>query len=127
MRFYRRKIVTVEGYARRSFSAGWPLVLVPLLVIACTPPEKTRWTQPGNGASPVPADAVGCRVDANRRAERECLLDTQSRSDDAFETEGTLRNELARRDVKRNRQRLYENCLRNLGYERAPVTGRKTQ
>jgi hypothetical protein len=103
------------------------LVLVPLLVIACTPPEKTRWTKPSSGASPRPADAAGCRVDANRRAEREYLLDTQSRSDDAFATDGSLRNELTRRDARRYRLRLYENCLRNLGYERAPVKGQKAR
>ncbi len=127
MLIYSRKIVEVDGFTHRKTGARWLAVLAPLLVIACMSPDKTRWTRPGGGASPKPTDAASCRVDANRRAEREYLLDTRSRSDDAFATAGSLQNELARRDAKRYRQRLYENCLRSLGYERAPVAGGKAR
>ncbi len=127
MRVYSRKIVKVDGFTHTNPGARWLIVLAPLLVIACMSPDKTRWTQPGSGASPKPTDAASCRVDANRRAEREYLLDTRSRSDDAFATAGSLQNELARRDAKRYRQRLYENCLRSLGYERAPATDGKAR
>jgi hypothetical protein len=105
------------------FRAKWLVLVIPFVVVACASPEKTRWTQPGSGVVPKPTDTASCRADANRRAEREFRLDTQSRSDDAFATAGSLQDELAVRDAKRYRQRIYEDCLRSLGYERVP-TGR---
>lgn len=92
-----------------------------LLAAACSAPpqEKTRWTQPGSGAEPKSADAAACRADANRRAEREYLLDTETRSDRGFGTPGTVQNDLARRDARRYRQRLFEDCMRGLGYRKA--------
>ena len=114
-----RKIVTVGNAIRSKFAMAGVAASLAFLVAACAAPEKTRWTQPGTGAGPKPTDAASCRADANRRAEREFRLDTQSRSDDAFATSGSLQNELARRDAKRYRQRIYEHCLRSLGYEPA--------
>ncbi len=99
-------------------TSRWLLTTISVLAVACTAPEKPRWTQPGSGAAPKPNDAANCRADANRRAERELLLDTQFRSDSDFGSTGTLRDEMARRDAKRYRQRLYEDCLRSKGYER---------
>ncbi|NKB60353.1 MAG: hypothetical protein GKS00_28940 [Alphaproteobacteria bacterium] len=89
-----------------------------LLATACTAPEKTRWTQPGSGTGPKPTDLAACRADANRRAEREFQLETNPRGDRDFASPGDLRTELARRDAKRYRQRIYDECLRSLGYRR---------
>lgn len=91
-----------------------------LLIAACAAPEKSRWTQPGQTAGPKPSDLAACRADANRRAEREFALDTDSRGDRGFGASGGLQTELARRDAKRYRQRIYDECLRSLGYQKAP-------
>lgn len=93
-------------------------VTILVLAAACSNPERTPWSQPGSGAAPKPTDTASCRADANRRAEREYLLDTQSRGGDAFAAPGSLQNELARRDARRYRDRLYEECMRSLGYQR---------
>lgn len=111
----------MTDHRNRRFRTKWLALAIPLVVIACASPEKTRWTQPASGVAPKPTDTASCRADANRRAEREFQLDTQSRSDDAFATPGTLQHEFALRDAKRYRQRIYENCLRSLGYERTPT------
>jgi hypothetical protein len=101
-------------------AARW-LLTVMFLAAACAAPEKSRWTQPGGAAGPNPAVWAACRADADRRAEREYLLDTDPRGDRDFTTPGGLQNQLARRDAKRYRRRIYEQCLRSLGYERAPA------
>lgn len=119
MRIYRGKIDAVIDNKTKRFRFKWLALAIPFLALACASPEKTRWTQPGSGAAPKPTDAASCRADANRRAERELQLDTQSRGDSAFATPGSLQHELAVRDAKRYRQRIYEDCLRSLGYERA--------
>ena len=116
---YSRKIVAVGNADRSKFALTGAAAALAFLIAACAAPEKTRWTQPGSGAGPKPTDAASCRADANRRAEREFRLETESRSDEAFATSGSLQNELARRDAKRYRQRIYEHCLRSLGYEPA--------
>lgn len=116
VRIYSRKIVVVGNAIRSKFALTSVAAALAFLVAACAAPEKTRWTQPGTGTGPKPTDAASCRADANRRAEREFRLDTQSRGDDAFATAGSLQNELSRRDAKRYRQRIYEHCLRSLGY-----------
>ena len=117
MRIYSRKLTTVSSARRSKFAMAGVVAPLAFLVVACAAPEKTRWTKPGTNAGPKPTDAASCRADANRRAEREYLLDTQSRSDDRFASAGSLQNELARRDAKRYRQRIFEQCLRSLGYE----------
>lgn len=91
-----------------------------LFAAACSAPEKTRWNKSGGGGGPKPSDLAACRADAERRAEREFGLDTDPRGDREFGASGGLSTELARRDANRYRQRIYDQCLRSLGYERAP-------
>jgi len=99
----------------------WSSILAAIfLIAACTAPEKERWTQPDQNAGPKPSDFAACRADANRRAEREFALDTNPRGDRGFGASGDLQTELARRDAKRYRQRIYNQCLRSLGYQKAP-------
>jgi len=98
----------------------YALVLAAMaLAAACAAPEKTRWVRPGNDTGPQPTDLAACRADATRRAEREFLLDTEPRGDRDFGTPGDIRDEMAKRDARRYRQRIYDECLRSLGYRKS--------
>jgi hypothetical protein len=107
-----------------NIAALWVSILtLTVLIAACTTPEKSRWNRPGHGDGPKPTDLAACRADAKRRAEREFLLDTNPRGDREFATPSGLNSQLAQRDAKRYRQRIYNECLRNLGYRDAPARG----
>lgn len=87
-----------------------------VLLAACAAPEQPRYGPPPDGRSgPKSAQTEACWSDANRRAEQDYLRDTDNPADRGFSQPGYVQNELARRDAKRYRQRLYEECLRRSG------------
>ncbi len=99
---------------------GISILALIFFATGCTTPEKARWNQPASGTGPKPSDLAVCRADANRRAEREFLLDTNPRGGRGYGAPVGLDVEMARRDAKRYRQRIYDECLRSLGYSKVP-------
>lgn len=104
-----------------SIVIRWSSILATVLLItACSAPEKDRWDRPGQSTGPKPSDLASCRYDANHRAEQEFALDTIPRNDRGFGSSSGLQADLARRDAIRYRQRIYDECMRGLGYQKAP-------
>lgn len=85
------------------------------LLAACASQDRPRYSPPAAGSDRNAAATEACWSDANRRAEREYLRDSDSPGERGFSRAGGIEDELARRDAKRYRQRLYDACLRRSG------------
>jgi hypothetical protein len=95
------------------------MALILVSLAACASKETGRWVRPSDKNDRYSQDSAVCRSEAKRRAEREFMLDTQSLGRRDVDTLGrqSIEMDLARRDAVRYQQQLYEECLRNMGYQ----------
>jgi hypothetical protein len=94
---------------------------VVVAVAACA--EPARWQKPGAGADDWARDQSSCRYRARREADREFRALPPERDSSLSGGRSALEQDMAVYDAKRREQRMFENCLRNLGY--APEAGGK--
>lgn len=77
---------------------------------------STQWENPQVNRSQWVQDEQTCRRQANREAEREFRTDPVYADNPKYDEAKTLDSRMARLDVKRNADALFESCMRLRGY-----------
>ena len=77
---------------------------------------STQWENPQVNRSQWVQDEQTCRRQANREAEREFRTDPVYADNPKYDEAKTLDSRMARLDVKRNSDALFESCMRLRGY-----------
>jgi hypothetical protein len=90
------------------------ILLLSLGLAGCS--GSTQWENPGVGRSQWVQDEQSCRRQANREAEREFRTDPVYADNPKYDEAKALDSRMARLDVKRNADALFENCMRTRGY-----------
>ncbi|MSO92425.1 MAG: hypothetical protein EXQ86_03370 [Rhodospirillales bacterium] len=86
---------------------------------------STQWENPDVNRSQWIADEQTCRRQANREAEREFRTDPVYADNPKYDEAKTLDSRMARLDVKKNSDALFENCMRLRGYRLAKKDERR--
>lgn len=98
------------------------VVLSALVLAACAgPPAATggRWYKANTPESQVAADEGECRRRAVAEVDREVRRD-QALRDAPPATAGSFETAMTRYEAERRIGRLFESCMRRLGYSREP-------
>ena len=77
---------------------------------------STQWENPDVTRSQWVQDEQSCRRQANRDAEKEFRTDPVYADNPRYDEPKTLESRMARLDVKKEAQTLFENCMRLRGY-----------
>jgi hypothetical protein len=89
-------------------------IAVGLLFAACA--EPGRWQKPGGNADDWERDQSSCRYRARKLVDQEFRARPPERDSSLIGGPSALDRDMAQFDARRRERRLFENCMKNLGY-----------
>ena len=93
------------------------LLTIAVTLGACAEYAPTGWDKPGIDQDQWAINRANCHSRAQRLAEDEYMANAPMSSGAGVNTGAAFESQMRRYDARRNKQKLFEKCLRWLGYK----------